>query len=138
MVGTVDIPVDIPVERVESVQLSSPPMSGQLSLASPQTVALEDLGDSDAPVGPRWAGVLLPSTLDGFSGSVLGDPIAYAQCEQIPESNTPMTLPIYTLFIRYHLNSLMCRVSLRFRLCWLWRPPLVRRPACGHCSGGAI
>ena len=41
------------------------------------------------------AGVLLPSTLDDFSDSVLGDPITYAQCEQIPGSDDPMTLPVY-------------------------------------------
>ena len=34
------------------------------------------------------AGVLLPSAFDGFDESVLGDPIAYAQCEQIPGSDT--------------------------------------------------
>ena len=50
VVGTVDIPA---VERVESVQLSSPPMSGQLSPASPPTVALEDLGDSVVPLSPN-------------------------------------------------------------------------------------
>ena len=30
------------------------------------------------------AGLLLPSALDGFSDSVLGDPIAFAQCAQMP------------------------------------------------------
>ena len=35
--------------------------------------------------------------MDGFSDSVLGDPIAYAQCEQIPGSDALMTLPVYTL-----------------------------------------
>ena len=34
------------------------------------------------------------TTLDD---SVLGDPITYAQCEQIPGSDAPMTLPVYTL-----------------------------------------
>ena len=43
------------------------------------------------------AGVLLPSALDGFSDSVLGDPIAFAQCEQNPGSDAPLTLPVYTL-----------------------------------------
>ena len=42
-------------------------------------------------------GVLLPTTLDDFSDSVLGDPITYAQCERIPWSDTPITLPVYTL-----------------------------------------
>ena len=42
-------------------------------------------------------GVLLPTTLDDFSDSVLGDPITYAQCEQLPGSDTPMPLPVYSL-----------------------------------------
>ena len=42
-------------------------------------------------------GVLLPTTLDDFSDSVLGDPITYAQCEQIPGSDSPMSLPVYAL-----------------------------------------
>ena len=118
VVGTVAIPV---VESVEAVKLSSPPLSGQLSPASPQTVAWEDMGDSSVPLSPNCvqagrsqdvpdegslfrvspvspgfeqhryprAGVLLPTTLDDFSDSVLGDPITYAQCEQIPD---PMPL----------------------------------------------
>ena len=127
VVGTVAIPV---VESVDVVKLSSPPLSGQLSPASPQTVAWEDLGDSSVqagrsqdvpdegslchftcpPVSPGFlmrpsgaaeqhpqAGVLLPTTLDDFSDSVLGDPITYAQCEQIPGSDAPMTLPVYML-----------------------------------------
>ena len=50
VVGTVGIPA---VESVESVHLSSPPMSGQLSPASPETVAWEDLGDSLVPLSPN-------------------------------------------------------------------------------------
>ena len=42
-------------------------------------------------------GVLLPTTLDDFSDSVLGDPITYAPCEQIPGSDSPMSLPVYAL-----------------------------------------
>ena len=132
MVGTVAIPA---VESVEAVKLSSPPLSGQLSPASPQTVAWQDLGDSSVPLSPNHvqagrsqdvpdegslfhvspvspgflmrpsgaaeqhpqAGVLLPMTLDDFSDSVLGDLITYAQGEQIPGSDAPMTLPVYTL-----------------------------------------
>ena len=36
-------------------------------------------------------------TLDDFSESVLGDPITYAQCERIPESDTLITLPVHML-----------------------------------------
>ena len=43
------------------------------------------------------AGMLQQTMLDDFSDSVLGDPITYAQCEQIPGSDAPMTLPVYTL-----------------------------------------
>ena len=50
VVGKVEIPV---VESVESVKLSSPPLLGQLSPASPQTVAWEDLGDSSVPLSPN-------------------------------------------------------------------------------------
>ena len=50
MVGTVAIPA---VESMEAVKLSSPPLSGQLSPASPQTVAWEDLGDSSVPLPPN-------------------------------------------------------------------------------------
>ena len=44
--------------RVETIQLSSPPRSGQLSPASPRTVAFEDSGDSLVPLSPNrvWAG----------------------------------------------------------------------------------
>ena len=43
------------------------------------------------------AGLRLPSTLDVFSDSVRGDPIGFAQCAQITGSDTPLTLPVYTL-----------------------------------------
>ena len=33
---------------------------------------------------PPAGGVLLPTTLDDFDDSVLGDPITYARCEQFP------------------------------------------------------
>ena len=41
---------------------------------------------SGATGQPPKAGVLLPTKLDDFSDSVHGDPITYAQCEQIPMS----------------------------------------------------
>ena len=39
--------------------------------------------------------VLLPTTLDDFDDSVLGDPITYARCEQFSGSDSPMSLPMY-------------------------------------------
>ena len=50
VVGTVDMPE---VERVETIQLSSPPRSVQLSPESPQTIAFEDLGVSSVPLSPN-------------------------------------------------------------------------------------
>ena len=50
VVGTVAIPA---VESVAAVKLSSPPLSGQLSPASPPTVAWENMGDSSVPLSPN-------------------------------------------------------------------------------------
>ena len=132
LVSMVNIPE---VGWVETIQLSSPPRSGQLSPDSPRTIAFEDLGDSSvllspnrvqagrsqevpehgslfhvSPVSPGFlmrpssvavqqpeAGLLLPLALDSFSDSVLGDPIAFAQCALIPGSDAPLTLPVYTM-----------------------------------------
>ena len=44
---------------------------------------------------PPAEGVLLPTTLDEFDESVLGDPITYARCEQFPGSESPLSLPSY-------------------------------------------
>ena len=38
-----------------------------------------------------------PAAVNPFSDPVLGDPIAFAQCAMIPGSDTPMTLPVYTM-----------------------------------------
>ena len=39
----------------------------------------------------------LSQALDTFSDPVLGDPIAFAQCAPVPGSDTPLTLPVYTM-----------------------------------------
>ena len=44
---------------------------------------------------PPSEGVLLPTTLDNFDDSVLGDLITYARCEQFPGSESPLSLPVY-------------------------------------------
>ena len=36
----------------------------------------------------------MPTTLDDFDDSVLGDPITYARCEQFPGSESPFSLPV--------------------------------------------
>ena len=40
-------------------------------------------------------GVLLLTILDDFNDSVLGDPISYARIEQVPGSESPLSLPVY-------------------------------------------
>ena len=42
-------------------------------------------------------GALLQTMLDEFHISVLGEPITYARCEQIPGSDSPLSLPVYAL-----------------------------------------
>ena len=166
--------VDIPgVGQVETIQLSSPPRSGQLSPGSPRTIAFEDLGDSSVPLSPNCvqegrsqevpedgslfnvspvspgflmcpsgatgqhpeAGLQLPSALDSFSDLVLGDPIAFAQCAQIPGSDIPLTSPVYTLpsGLAYFPGQSSVQTALASGR------PLGRRggppygPDCGHC-----
>ena len=41
-------------------------------------------------------GMLLPKMLDDFNDSVLGDPISYARNDQLPGSESPLSLPVYT------------------------------------------
>ena len=40
--------------------------------------------------------MLLPTILDEFNDSVLGEPISYARLEQAPGSESPLSLPVYT------------------------------------------
>ena len=44
---------------------------------------------------PKPNGMLLPTLLDEFNYSVLGQPISYARLEQAPGSESPLSLPIY-------------------------------------------
>ena len=44
---------------------------------------------------PQPNGVLLPTILDEFSDSVLGEPISYARLQQAPGSESPLSLPVY-------------------------------------------
>ena len=39
----------------------------------------------------------MPSTIDDFSDSDLGAPLTYAQCELIPGSDAPMSLPVFSM-----------------------------------------
>ena len=44
---------------------------------------------------PKPEGRLLPTLLDEFNDSVLGEPISYARLEQAPGSESPLSLPVY-------------------------------------------
>ena len=76
-------------------------------LVSLTHAAVEDSSFSMSPLSPGLffrpprrstsrpaGGVLLPTTLDDFDDSVLGDPITYAQCEQFPGSESSFSLPV--------------------------------------------
>ena len=62
-----------------------------VSPISPGFVFWPSRGDQPPPA----EGVLLPTTLDDFNDSVLGDLITYARCEQFPGSESPLSLPVY-------------------------------------------
>ena len=57
-------------------------------------------------------GVLLPTMLKDFDDSVLGDPITCARIEQLPGSESPLSLPVYA----WPPNSALLMDS--FRRCW--------------------
>ena len=75
-------------------------------------------GSSSPPAG----GVLLPKTLDDFDDSVLGDPVPYARCEQVPGSESPFSLPVCGRQVWP-----FCWTIQYFRLCRLRGPPLRQR-----------
>ena len=63
---------------------------------SPVSPGFLNRPSQDAPQFPP-EGVLLPTSMDDFSDSDLGVPIAYAQCELFPGSDTPMSLPVFSV-----------------------------------------
>ena len=88
---------------------SSPPfLPNRVQVGRSQAVPDEDSSFSVSPLSPGLffrpprgstsppaGGVLLPTTLDDFDDSVLGDPITYARCEQFPVSESPFSLPVW-------------------------------------------
>ena len=62
-----------------------------VSLLSPGLVVRPTRVSGAAPS----EGVLLPTMLEDFDDSVLGDPITYAQFEQFPGSESPVSLTVY-------------------------------------------
>ena len=84
-----DSPVPLSPNRVQAGRSQDVPDEGSLFHVSPVSPGFLMRPSGAAQQFPP-AGVLLPTTLDDFSDSVLGDPITYAQCEQIPELDAPM------------------------------------------------
>ena len=96
VVGPVDIPVVGQVETVQTGQSQEIPDDGSLldvSLVSP--------GFLMRPLGAARqlpeAALPLPLVLDSFSDPFFNSPITFTQYNIIPESDAPMTLPVYTL-----------------------------------------
>ena len=79
--------------RVQVGYSQNVPDEGSLfnvSLLSPGLLFWPSRGGQSPPA----EGVLLPTTLDDFDDSVLGDPITYARCEHFPRSESPLSLPV--------------------------------------------
>ena len=80
--------------RVREGHSQDVPDEGNLlnvSPLSPGFVVRPTRGSGAAP----FEGVLLPTMLEDFDDSVLGDPISYARFEQFPGSESPLSLPVY-------------------------------------------
>ena len=77
-------------------------MRGTLRTFRSRTVCLMSPLSPELVVRPTREGgatqperVLLPTMLDDFNDSVLGDQISYARIEQLPGSKSPLSLPVY-------------------------------------------
>ena len=91
---TDESPAPLSPNRVQAGHSQDVPDEGSLfnvSPISPGFVFRPSRGDQPPPA----EGVLLPTTLDDFNDSVLGDPITYARCEQFPGSESSLSLPVY-------------------------------------------
>ena len=82
--------------RIQAGRSQNVPEKGSLFHVSPVSPGFLSRPSRDAQQFPLDE-VLLPTTLDDFSDSDLGAPITYAQCEQIPGSDTPMSLPVFSV-----------------------------------------
>ena len=80
--------------RVQAGHSQDVPDEGSLFNVSPLTPGLFFRPPRESK-SPLAGGVLLPTTLDDFDDSILGDPITYARCEQFPGSESPLSLPVY-------------------------------------------
>ena len=69
-------------------------VEGSLFNVSPLSLGLVVRPTREGGTAPS-EGVLLPTMLGDFNDSVLGDPITYARIEQLPGSESPLSLPVY-------------------------------------------
>ena len=77
--------------RLMKGQSQTSPSEGSLFNVSPMS-PIEPNRENGLP---QPSGVLLPTILDEFNDSVLGEPISYARLEQAPGSESPHLLPVY-------------------------------------------
>ena len=80
--------------RVQAGRSQDVPDEGSLFNVSPLSPGLL-FQPTRGGQSPPAEGILLPTTLDDFDDSVLGDPITYARCEHFPGSESPLSLPVY-------------------------------------------
>ena len=80
--------------RVQAGRSRDVPDEGSLFNVSPLSPGLL-FRPTRGGQSPPAEGILLPTTLDDFDDSVLGDPITYARCEHFPGSESPLSLPVY-------------------------------------------
>ena len=91
-----DSSVPLSPNRVQAGCSQDVPEEGSLFHVSPVSPGFLTRSSRDAPQFPL-EGVLLTSTKDDFSDSDLGAPLMYAQCELIPGSDAPMSLPVFSV-----------------------------------------
>ena len=80
--------------RVHEGHSQNVPSEGSLFNVSPLSPELVVWPTREGRV-TQPGGVLLPTMLDDFDDSVLGDAISYARIEQLPGSESPLSLPVY-------------------------------------------
>ena len=85
-----DSPPSFSPNRVQEGQSQISPSLDSLFNVSP----ISPIGPNREKEMPKPDGRLLPTLLDEFNDSVLGEPISYARLEQAPGSESPLLLPV--------------------------------------------
>ena len=92
--GTAEDSPSFSPNRVREGQSQNDPDEGSLFNVSPLSPELVVRPTrEDGATQPE--GILLPTMSDDFSDSVLGDLISYARIDQLPGSESPLSLPVY-------------------------------------------